>query len=375
MTRFVKTFLTIAAVVGFMAVSALSQSITWYDKGSEAAGETLWYQPKLAGDGFGDFIVVGLDGTTTLGLMADWAGYNPRGETSLNGASYGTLFAVGASPSIATQAIPAGGCASLSNTAVEVHQGSENNGESLWSETSQYRSAYFFDTTTFGPVTFTGAQQYDNGYNPSVAIDIAPCDVNVDNLPVVEVHQAEAGISDLWYHVGTLMYAGYNFQTITWGPSYLYGFGNHPSVMVYNGQVIEVHEGGSGTLWYMMGTLGADNTITWGGSTQFDHGYNPSLTYMPVQAAYGGASTVVEVHQATSPAAGESSALWYHVASYTSSKVNWTPAYQYDTGCNPSVAPGFGPANLNLLEYLVEIHSETCGQLGQLLYDYGSISN
>jgi hypothetical protein len=359
-----------------LAGRAPAQSITWYDKGTEAASETPWYHPRIAGDGFGDFVVVGLDETTTSGLLADWAGNNPLGETSLNGADYGILFALdGSFPSIATQSTfdgGGGGCGSL-NTAVEVHQGGQNGGAALWSEISVY--TFEFGDTTFGPLSFTGAQNYDTGYNPSVAIDIAPCLPNNDNLPVVEVHQAASGMSGLWYHVGTLANAGYSSQTLTWGPSHLYGYGNRASVIVNNGQVIEVHESDSGTLWYTIGTLGAENTINWSASRQYDNGYHPSLTYMPMPAEYGGAPTVVEVHQAGEPATGESTALWYHVATYTPSAVNWTPATRYDTGCGPSVAPGFGNRSLgHLSEYLVEIHVSTCGETGPLLYDFGSIS-
>jgi len=60
---------------------------------------------------------------------------------------------------------------------------------------------------------------------------------------------------------------------------------------------------------------------------------------------------LVEVRQATSPAAGDSTALWYHVPPYASSSVTWSPATKYGTGCSPTTlgrkgAPGSGRLDL-----------------------------
>jgi hypothetical protein len=47
--------------------------------------------------------------------------------------------------------------------------------------------------------------QYDTGFNPSVAMDSFNLYSSTVGTTVVEVHQAGLGMSDLWYHVGTIM--------------------------------------------------------------------------------------------------------------------------------------------------------------------------
>jgi hypothetical protein len=342
-----------------------AQSINWTDKEIYlGSSEMKWYQPKLAGDAQGDFVVVGYQSGTTLGPIAYWTGFNPWNETSLDGSGSSTEYAVGAAPSVAlanfSDWIPY-------SAVVDVHQGGQDNGAALWSHVALYDGAPIGST-----LNFADGLEYDNGYNAAVAADPnaygwSPITVDYPTgatTPVVEVHQAAAGISALWYHVGTLVVTDTGVVSFSWGPSYQFDNGYLPSVAVCNGVAIEVHQGAPGALWYSIGTV-SGNTISWSASTKYDNGYAPSITC-------GLTGYVIEVHQAANPAAGKSTALWYHVAPFTSSKVSWTAATQYDTGCNPTVA--FSYTLLDSPQYLAETHSETCGNVGPLLYDFGSFN-
>lgn len=346
-----------------------AQSITWEDQDSVAASETTWFQPKIAGDQMGNFIVLGLAGTTTLGPVDYWTAFNELNTTSLDGIGYGQEYTAGGlAPSIA-MANPFG-C--YYGPAVEVHQGGQRNGAALWSEAGLYTTPIGSALSFFDPI------EYDTGYNPAVAADPGlffvgggPC----ETINVVEVHQAAAGYSNLWYHVGAVS-SGDGLSAVTWGPAYQVGSaspytqGNLASVTVCDGTVIEVHEGSSGTLWYNMGTYDpytSQITWNWASGKQYDNGYAPSVT------SVCGYPYVVEVHQADDPPKGDHTVLWYHVDPFTSSSVSWTPAQRYDTGCSPSVAFAYPYKGLSppAPAYLTETHLGTCGEPGTLLYDYG----
>ena len=357
--------LTLASILPFVG-HATAQTIFWSGKDVYVgSGEALWYQPKLAGDEDGNFAVVGLDSGTTLGPLAYWTGRNPWNETSLDGIGNNQEYALGVSPSVA---IANSQSYVTYEAAVEIHQGGQRDGAALWSHL-----AVFNLPDISSSLTFSDGSEYDTGYNSSVAVDpwswgYGSTSIEGAQAEVVEVHQAAPGVSALWYHVGILTLPASGGPTLTWGPSYRFDQGNLASVTVCVGTVIEVHEGEPGTLWYSVGTVngypsGSSTTITWTGSTRYDSGYAPSVACDQIDAH------VVEVHQATSPAAGESSALWYHVAPYTTTQVGWTPAQQYDTGCNPTVA--FAYTLGDSPQYLAETHSGACGEVGPLFYDYG----
>ena len=114
---------------------------------------------------------------------------------------------------------------------------------------------------------------------------------------LVEVHQAAAAISGLWYHVGTVTVTDTGVPALTWGPSYQYDSGFLPSVAVCNAVVIEVHEGQPGPLWSHVGTV-SGNTISSGPAIHYDGGYAPSVSC-------GVNGYVIEVHQAANPTAGD----------------------------------------------------------------------
>lgn len=363
-------------IAGFaFAGRAPSQTIAWDDKDIYVgSSEIEWYQPKIAGDGGGNIVAVGLDNTTSLGSLMYWSGYNPYNETSLDGLGYGTEYAVGVSPAVTLMWLsinPGPGYGEV----LEIHQGGQRNGAALWS----HLAPYLDDLEVGETLNFTDAQEYDTGYNSSVASDGPFSNVSYSDqwANIVEVHQAAPGTSALWYHVGQVNLINNSTISLTWGPAYKFDAGSLPSVALcydwptMSEVAIEVHQGDDGTLWYSTGVL-SGNQIAWNGSTQYDNGYAPSITCDYSLEAAGPDQAVIEVHQAANPAAGESTDLWYHVATaFAPSAVSWGPSQRYDTGCNPTVTLGNGSSSPPL--NLVEAHLKTCGEPGPLLYDYGSI--
>jgi len=115
--------------------------------------------------------------------------------------------------------------------------------------------------------------------------------------------------------------------------------GYHPAVAINSrGQIVEVHDSGSGTLWYWTGVLGSDGTVTWLRHGKFDTGTTPAV-------ALNDAGQIVEVHESE-----VTSALWYHVGQLGSDgEITWQASHQYDSGVTPTVA-FTGPNTL------VEIH-------------------
>ena len=140
-----------------------------------------------------------------LGPLSYWTGFNPRNETTLDGAGNSTEYAaVGVTPSVAM--------VNLSpwtpyNAVVDVRQGGQNYGAALWSDVAVYQGPPIGSA-----LTFSDGLQYDNGYNASVAADpntFGSSPIGIDYptsgyTTLVEVHQAAAAISGLWYHVGTV---------------------------------------------------------------------------------------------------------------------------------------------------------------------------
>src|SRR5277367_582534 len=77
---------------------------------------------------------------------------------------------------------------------------------------------------------YTNSFDYDNGFNPRVALA---------GKTVVEVHNAGVGVGALWYHVGQLKKP---FSGINWGGGHQYeASGENPAVAVSGKTVVEVH--------------------------------------------------------------------------------------------------------------------------------------
>jgi hypothetical protein len=109
---------------------------------------------------------------------------------------------------------------------------------------------------------------------------------------------------------------------------YLRDTGNNPAVAINrNGQVVEVHDSGSGTLWYWSGQYGADGRLTWRRHGRYDTGKTPAV-------ALNDDGTLVEVHQAPS-----GTNLWYRVGHLDATgEITWSASVKYDTGTLPTIA-------------------------------------
>jgi hypothetical protein len=334
----VLTLLMTAALCG----SAKAQTITWVLKDA-VVDEGSWYLPRLASDGneakyFWDtpgpeLVVAGqefaggfepfqyMTGVWDSGEAVTWGSFSEYSEVENPAVAMATFCPV---------------YCYLFDAIVEVHQGGQDSGSALW-----YRIASVNVTSTPIPsrLPWSTAAKYDQGFNPTIAMDpVASIDTNTE-APIVEVHQAAAGVSNLWYHVGQVSMTKSGAVSLTWGPSYRFEEdtqGSNPSVTLCNGVAIEVHEGESGTLWYSIGTVAGD-TVSWNTAQKYDNGYAPSVT----ACAYGNTTGpyLIEAHQAANPGTGQSTPLWYHVAPYTTGGATWTAATKFATGCSPSVAP------------------------------------
>ena len=104
--------------------------------------------------------------------------------------------------------------------------------------------------------------------------------------------------------------------------------GYRPAVaMNGNGQIVEVHDSGGGTLWYWTGKYGADGRITW-----LRHGRYDTGTTSAVALTDNGC--LVEVHQSEN-----NSTLWYHTGQLgADGEITWSDSHQYDNGVLPTVA-------------------------------------
>lgn len=109
--------------------------------------------------------------------------------------------------------------------------------------------------------------------------------------------------------------------------SYKRDTGANPAVAINpSGQVVEVHDNGSGSLWYWSGSYGPDGRVTWLRHGKYDTGKAPAV-------ALTADGAVVEVHQA-----GSGSALWSRVGHLdTAGEITWGASAKFDTGVRPSV--------------------------------------
>ncbi|GIH16313.1 hypothetical protein Raf01_44850 [Rugosimonospora africana] len=104
--------------------------------------------------------------------------------------------------------------------------------------------------------------------------------------------------------------------------------GANPAVAINaHGQVVEVHDSGSGALWYWTGTYGADGRITWLRHGKYDTGVTPAV-------ALNDNGQLVEVHKSQS-----ADTLWYHAGQLgADGEITWSPSRQYDSGVTPTVS-------------------------------------
>jgi hypothetical protein len=267
---------------------------------------------------------------------------------------------VGHEPSIAMVTCPV--CSDFTSDVIEVHQGGQDNGAALW-----YRTGVDSGLET----TWAASHKYDEGYNPTVAVDQSG---GTSSTTVVEVHQGGVDSSELWYHVGTLTYSA-SSASVTWGPSHKTGFtGYAPTVSVARGVVVLVAQGTAPQMWYSIGTVDTStNTINnWSAQNNYDNGYNPSVS---VQSCGGGSASfgcdfvVVEAHQegkSTGSLMYRLGKMHYGTGGSAPTSIKWTPNADtdYATGCYPSVGLmtyGTDDTDGSTTYPLVESHSAACG--------------
>ncbi|MEV4074425.1 hypothetical protein [Nonomuraea fuscirosea] len=103
--------------------------------------------------------------------------------------------------------------------------------------------------------------------------------------------------------------------------------GNSPAIAINGrGQVVEVHDSGSGELWYWTGSYGADGRVTWHRHGRYDNGVTPAV-------ALNDAGDLVEVHQSQN-----ATTLWYRVGRLdTQGEITWSSSRRYDDGVLPTV--------------------------------------
>jgi hypothetical protein len=104
--------------------------------------------------------------------------------------------------------------------------------------------------------------------------------------------------------------------------------GSNPAVAINaSGQVVEVHDNGSGALFYWTGRYGADGQLTWLRHGRYDTGKTPAVALNP-------AGALLEVHQAPSGAN-----LWSRTGQLgATGEITWSVPVKYDTGALPSIA-------------------------------------
>ena len=123
--------------------------------------------------------------------------------------------------------------------------------------------------------------------------------------------------------------------------------GHHPAIAINaSGQVIEVHDSGSGHLWYWTGQLQSDGKIEWYRHGRYDTGSLPAI-------ALNNDGFFVEVHKSESQ-----QSLWYRTGYLDTQYLpHFSESMQFDSGTEPSIR--FENKNGTLLR---EIHiSENTG--------------
>jgi len=225
----------------------------------------------------------------------------------------------------------------LMNTVVEVHNGQGEPGP-MW---------YHLGVSGAYGVSWGPPMEYDEGWNPKVAI---VCDAPLGYL-VIEVHNGmfSSGEPDpmtMYYHVGVINPSGpdVNSWTITWGPAYSYDVGWDPSVAAVGLTVVEVHNNASatpGSLWYHVGTINSNLTVTWGPPYSYDVGWEPKVALTVIEHGSQPPSLPL-VFEAHNGMPGSFGPMWYHLGQVgqevPASQINWGPAVEYDEGWNPSIA-------------------------------------
>ena len=204
---------------------------------------------------------------------------------------YNYLAAAGLNPQVAISG----------NTVIEVHNALPTGGPLM------YTVGHVGYTGQTPSVTWGPTYQYDWGFNPSIAI--TPYN---SEIVIAEAHNGSATPGPMWYHVG--FWTG--GTTVSWHGAYQYDWGWNPKV-AFNLAALpnrftdfpllaEVHNGNGtgGPMWYNVGEWRGGNAFQWSGASQYDRGYNPVVAI----GGTGTSSYAVELHNGWNVAGP----LWYH---------------------------------------------------------------
>jgi hypothetical protein len=271
---------------------------------------------------------------------------------------------------------------------IEVHQGGQDNGSELWYREGQ--GGVGSVEVNPAALSWGGAHMYDHGYNPTIASDQSS-GAPLEKSTIVEVHQAQEGASDLWYHVGQLS-AGTSTPSVSLMGAHFTGLqGYAPSVTVAGDLVIlavqgSTSQGTGGGLLYSIGQVQLDistgeptGEISWSHLIHYDDGYNPSVS-LATWYESGANWVVVESHQAdtgTGPLQYRIGVLNPGGNGSNPTEIQWHKnpnnglySTEYDeSGCYPAVAQTY----FNGLWSLVETNSTECGKGSTIVSSYGPI--
>ncbi|HLN02758.1 MAG TPA: hypothetical protein VK335_25945 [Bryobacteraceae bacterium] len=335
---------------------------------------SVGYLPKVASDGIQNVVTIAETGKGFTAFEDELGSYglgviNWSGSSSYLFSPPQTTPQMGHSPSIAL----AYSGATNYDSAIEVHQGGQLGGSSLWYQIGSNAPP------SFSGIHWSAATTYDTGFNPTVAADLnipAPA----TTATVVEVHQSAVNLSALWYHVGTLTLGP--SPSISWGPALEINGGLNqgyvPTVSIANNLALLVAQGSGGTLWYAIGVVDTGtSSINWSDPIPYGTGYNPTVS------VYGDGTTdfigsgrvLVEAHQVdntTGSLVYSAGVLIDGPLHSAPTSINWSTVtdVSYATGCYPSVAIafyGYTPSSLSL----TETHETACGSATTMESSFG----
>jgi hypothetical protein len=128
-----------------------------------------------------------------------------------------------------------------------------------------------------GSIKWGSSEPYDVGYNPSVTGSFGNY--------MLEVHNGQDGPGTMWYHVGQASYEWPSpSPSIKWSQYQAYDWRYNPSVAgcPQSNTVIEVHngQGGPGPMWYHLGKVRNNTSISWAPPVEYDWGWNPSIGWL-----------------------------------------------------------------------------------------------
>jgi hypothetical protein len=355
------------------ASGAGAQGIIWNDPTMQQPPYASAYLPRLATDTYLNWVFINATGPG-FELLATDSGFDPNQNGVVNWAQYGPTLesppsgggVIGHAPSLSIFPVSVSNSIYLNDIFLEVHQGTQHNGEQLWYTLGTCALDSSYDCV--GSPNWLAGQEFDAGFNPSVSIDTSV--INSTTAPIVEVHQLSSSSSVFWYHVGALNYPT-STPSVVWGPAFQVAnaagtivSGYAPSISVVGGYVVMAYQAGGGKLAYVFGKI-SGNKVLWQNPTNYDGGYNPSISMMP--SGFGFQAAVVEAHQADSG----TGPLYYRTGTWNNQSsptgIEWLPnsSTKYAaSGCYPAVA-------LDFFNDVGELHSTACGVEATLEYSSG----